>query len=115
GRRPSRPVAARGGRGGFGSRGGSPRVLNDGAMTALARAAIPAALGPGAIGEQEPSMPSEDFAVLLERAPGTFFWLGAALEHPREHHSPDFDIDERVLPLGSAALAACAVERLRRG
>lgn len=60
-------------------------------------------------------MPSEDFAVLLEHAPGSFFWLGAALDRPREHHSPDFDIDERVLPLGAAVLAACAMERLRRG
>ena len=108
-------VDALGGRGEIEFRDGYPPVLNDEAMTALAREAITATLGPGAIGEQEPSMPSEDFAVLLERAPGTFFWLGAALEHPREHHSPDFDIDERVLPLGSAALAACAVERLRRG
>jgi len=94
---------------------GYPPVVNDAAMTALAREAVAATLGPDAVGEQEPSMPSEDFAVLLEHAPGSFFWLGAALERPREHHSPDFDIDERVLPLGAAALAACAMERLRRG
>lgn len=108
-------VNALGGRGTVEFRDGYPPVLNDEAMTALAREAVASALGADAVGEQEPSMPSEDFAVLLEHAPGTFFWLGAALERPREHHSPDFDIDERVLPLGATALAACAIERLRRG
>lgn len=108
-------VNALGGRAEVEFRDGYPPVVNDEAMTALAREAIATALGADAVGEQDPSMPSEDFAVLLEHASGTFFWLGAALERPREHHSPDFDIDERVLPLGAAALAACAIERLRRG
>ncbi len=108
-------VNALGGRASVEFLDGYPPVVNDEAMTALAREAIAATLGPDAVAEQEPSMPSEDFAVLLEHAPGSFFWLGAALDRPREHHSPDFDIDERVLPLGAAVLAACAVERLRRG
>ena len=96
-------------------REGYPPVLNDQPMTALARDAIREALGSDAVAEFEPWMGAEDFAVLLQHAPGTFFWLGAALDPPREHHRPDFDIDERALPLGAAALAACAVERLRRG
>lgn len=94
---------------------GYPPVLNDAAMTELARDALTRALGADAIAEFEPWMGAEDFAVLLEHAPGTFFWLGAALDPPREHHRPDFDIDERALPIGAAALAACALERLRRG
>lgn len=96
-------------------RDGYPPVLNDDGMTALAQDAVAHALGADAVHDFEPWMGAEDFAVLLEHAPGTFFWLGAALERPREHHRPDFDIDERALPLGAAALAACAIERLRRG
>ena len=94
---------------------GYPPVINDEAMTDLARAAVASTLGADAVTDVEPWMGAEDFAVLLERAPGSFFWLGAALDPPREHHRADFDIDERALPLGAAALAACALERLQRG
>jgi amidohydrolase len=108
-------VNALGGRVDLEFREGYPPVLNDEGMTSLARTAIGDALGSSSIAEYEPWMGAEDFAVLLQHAPGTFFWLGAALDPPREHHRPDFDIDERALPLGAAALAACAIERLRRG
>jgi len=59
-------------------------------------------------------MGAEDFALLAREAPGCFIWLGAALEPPREHHHPNFDIDESVLAKGAAALAACAVHALRQ-
>ena len=65
-------------------------------------------LGADAIVAFEPMMGAEDFAILAQEAPGCFFWLGAALDPAREHHHPAFDIDERVLPHGAAALAACA-------
>lgn len=108
-------VDALGGRAELTFREGYPPVLNDEAMTALARDALTRTLGADAVTGFEPWMGAEDFAVLLERAPGTFFWLGAALEPPREHHRADFDIDERALPIGAAALTACAAERLARG
>jgi amidohydrolase len=57
-------------------------------------------------------MGAEDFAILAREAPGCFFWLGAGLDPPREHHHPAFDIDERALPIGAAALAACALRAL---
>ena len=54
-------------------------------------------------------MGAEDFAFLAREAPGCFFWLGARIaDDPRTHHSPRFDIDERCLPRGAAALAAAA-------
>ena len=85
-----------------------PPVVNDDAMTTLARDAIAGALGADAVRTPDPLMWAEDFSILLRKAPGAFFLLGAALDPPREHHHPKFDIDERVLPLGAAALAACA-------
>ena len=85
-----------------------PPVVNDDAMTVLARDAIADALGGDAVRTPDPLMWAEDFSILLSKAPGAFFLLGAALDPPREHHHPKFDIDERVLPLGAAALAACA-------
>ena len=57
-------------------------------------------------------MASEDFAFLAHEAPGCFFWLGAALPEPREHHHPRFDIEESMLPVASAALARAATALL---
>jgi amidohydrolase len=90
-----------------------PPVVNEEGMTELARVAIATELGEEALHVPEPFMWAEDFAILLREAPGAFFMLGAALDPPREHHHPRFDIDERVLPLGAAALAACARAALR--
>jgi amidohydrolase len=104
---------ALGGRGEFDLRTGYPAVVNDPGASELARAAISETLGPDALGELAPWMGGEDFSVLQQRAPGCFFWLGAALPEAREHHHPRFDIDESVLPLGASVLAACAVNALR--
>ena len=91
---------------------GYPPVVNDDAMTALARAAVAEVTGAHAVVPFDRMMGAEDFAILSREAPGCFFWLGAALEPPREHHHPAFDIDERALPIGAAALAACALRAL---
>lgn len=104
---------ALGGRGELDLRTGYPAVVNDPGATELARTAIGETLGPDAFGELAPWMGGEDFAVLQQRAPGCFFWLGAALAEAREHHHPRFDIDEAVLPLGAGVLAACGVYALR--
>jgi amidohydrolase len=104
---------ALGGRTGLELRAGYPPVLNDARMANLARQAVLDTLGEDGLGALEPWMGAEDFAVLLQQAPGCFFWLGAALPDAREHHHPRFDIDENVLPLGAATLAACALHALR--
>jgi IAA-amino acid hydrolase len=92
---------------------GYPPVINDGHATRLAADAVAGCLGSDAVVPFEPWMGAEDFAILGRQAPGCFFWLGAALDPPREHHHPSFDIDERALPRGAAALAACAVHALQ--
>jgi amidohydrolase len=91
-----------------------PPLVNDPATTELAGRALRATLGDAAVVPFDPMMGAEDFALLAREAPGCFFWLGAALDPPREHHHPAFDIDESVLPAGAAALAACAVHALRQ-
>jgi amidohydrolase len=93
-------------------REGYPPVVNDGWATGLATDAVTGALGAARVAGGEPMLGAEDFAILAREAPGCFFWLGAALDPPREHHHPRFDIDEGTLPLGAAALAACAVRAL---
>jgi amidohydrolase len=93
---------------------GYPPVVNDSEVTAVAEAAARAVLGASGVVPFERWMGAEDFAILAAQAPGCFIWLGAALEPPREHHHPAFDIDERVLAQGAATLAACALHALDR-
>ena len=86
-------------------------VVNDRRVTEEVRRAAAATLGEDRVLDMERWMGAEDFAFLARAAPGCFVWLGAAPAEPREHHHPAFDIDESVLPMGAAVLAASA-ERL---
>jgi amidohydrolase len=58
-----------------------------------------------------PSMGGEDFSAYLARVPGCMFRLGIAAESgPRQYlHSPQFDVDERALPIGAKILARAVV------
>ncbi len=93
-------------------RNGYPPVVNDVAMTDLAHGTIAQLFGADSIADFEPMMGAEDFALMLQQAPGAFLWLGAALDKPREHHHPEFNIDERVLVKGASALAGIAIQAL---
>jgi len=62
---------------------------------------------------REPVMGGEDFSRFLQEAPGTFYFLGTHNQakgcvHP--NHSPRFKVDEDVMKLGAASLAALAME-----
>ena len=105
-------AAALGGKADLELRDGYPPVVNDVKMSELARTAIAASLGAQHLMPMQPIMGAEDFALMLQKVPGAFMWLGAALKKPREHHHPQFDVDETVLPLGATALAAMAVQAL---
>jgi amidohydrolase len=91
---------------------GYPPVVNDVRMTEIARSAALGALGDAAVAPFPPDMTAEDFSLYQRLVPGCFIWLGAALPDARTHHTPRFDIDEKVLPKGAALLAACAVRTL---
>ncbi len=72
-------------------------------------------LGADALVAKSSSMGAEDFAYMCERVPGAMAMIGAQLADGvrRPHHAPNFDIDERVLPLGTAVLAETALRFLR--
>lgn len=57
-------------------------------------------------------MGGEDFGYVTQRLPGAMFFLGCALGDglDRDLHTPQFDIDERCLPLGAAILANVAID-----
>ncbi len=63
-----------------------------------------------AVFDIEFGMGAEDFAYMAQKAKGAMFMLGAAMPDGilRNHHTDTFDIDESVLPLGTAVLAETA-------
>src|SRR5690606_33873504 len=93
---------------------GCPSIYNDPDVAALIRTAAQEMLGEDAILHQEPAMGGEDFSYMTRKAPGAMFLLGAKRDDvERPHHSPQFDIDESVFPIGSALLAETALRLLR--
>ena len=87
-------------------------MINDDRVTEFVRAAAVDLVGEDDVLPIQPMTLAEDFSFLSHEAPGTFFWVGAALPKPRMHHEADFDIDESALPLGAATLAAGAIRLL---
>jgi len=68
----------------------------------------------------DPIMGAEDFAYVLEQAPGAMFFLGVASEGEDWRsccaiHSPRMQVDENALPKGVAMLAGCALKFLEEG
>jgi amidohydrolase len=62
------------------------------------------------------TMGSEDFAFVLEKVPGCFFFVGSA--NPEKgldagHHNPKFDFDESILPDAVGLMAATIAELLK--
>lgn len=91
---------------------GYPPVVNDAGAAAAVGRALAQVLGPDRVLPMPPVLLAEDFAFLARTVPGVFFWLGAALPEPRQHHHPRFDVDESVLPLAAAALTRAALALL---
>ena len=45
-------------------------------------------------------MTSEDFSYMLEEKPGAYIWLGAG-ENSEKLHSPFYDFNDELLPIGA--------------
>ncbi|HSU79808.1 MAG TPA: amidohydrolase, partial [Candidatus Angelobacter sp.] len=81
-------------------------VINDKEVTAKLREALVEAFGEETIQEGVPTMGAEDFSGFQQKAPGTFFMVGAGNEEKGivyPHHHPRFTIDEDSLPMGVKA------------
>ncbi len=77
-----------------------PVTVNTEAEAARAADAA-AAAGLDAVAELPPSMGSEDFAYMLETRRGAYAWLGAGpAEGGRHLHSPHYDFNDDLIPLG---------------
>ena len=78
-------------------------VINDVEVTREMAAVVEAVCGLDVLVTLRPTMGGEDFSAFLQKAPGSFYFIGAGnaekgIVHP--HHHPKFDIDERALETG---------------
>jgi amidohydrolase len=80
----------------------APPLVNDAEIAARLRAPL-ADLG---FGLHEPfrSMEGEDMALILEKVPGVFFFVGCGTSYPLHH--PRFHIDEEAMVVGASLLAS---------
>jgi amidohydrolase len=61
------------------------------------------------------TMGSEDFAYILDKVPGCYFFIGSANAEKgldAAHHHPKFDFDEVVLPRAAALMSAVVINLL---
>jgi amidohydrolase len=85
-------------------------TVNDPRMAALVREVAAEVVGAENL-VADRTMGGEDFAEVLARVPGCYFFVGSRNEatgkiHP--HHSPYFDIDEDALAIGARILSGVA-------
>jgi amidohydrolase len=96
-----------------------PVTINDSALTEAMLPTLRRVAGAGMVAEQPLITAAEDFSLFAQRAPGLFVFLGATKKgvNPATapaNHSPLFEVDEGVLPLGVRTLANLAVDFLSK-
>jgi len=94
-----------------------PVTINDPSLTETMLPTLRRVAGADMVSEQGLLTVSEDFSYYAQRAPGLFVFLGATRKGvdpatAPANHSPFFEVDEGVLPLGIRALANLAVDFL---
>lgn len=88
-----------------------PVTMNDPDSAAFALGVASQVLGTEKVSEaEEPSMGGEDFAFMLEAVPGAYLWLGVG--DVSGLHTPRFDFDEGIMPIGVALHTALALRTL---
>jgi amidohydrolase len=96
----------------------NPSIYNDPGLVELLKAAGAKVLGADRVHEYRQIMPGGDDAALFQqKVPGVYWLLGARNEakgFDKPGHSPYFDFDEDVLPLGAAVHAQAVADFLNR-
>jgi hippurate hydrolase len=60
-----------------------------------------------------PAFTSEDFAFMLQAVPGAYVWIGQSSVFKKAAlHTPGYDFNDEVLPVGAGLLASLAERRL---
>src|SRR5260221_7046385 len=88
-----------------------PATLNDADCARHALDTARALFGEATLAEA-PAFTSEDFAFMLNAVPGAYIWLGqGSATRGAALHTPDYDFNDDVLPVGAGLLAAIAERR----
>jgi len=96
--------------------GGCPPMINHESAAELIRKSGGALLGAPQVLPAIPTLGAEDFGAFTEIVPGAMYMLGTRIEGDERYlHHPRFDIDERAMPIGTAMLAATALQYLHEG
>lgn len=92
----------------------TPPVVNDAQVTASVQAVARSALPGVELATHYQTMGSEDMALVLDRIPGCYFFLGSVEQGKTAygHHHPKFDIDEKVMPYAAGLMAAAVYDLL---
>ena len=96
---------------------GNLATMNDAALTRASVPSLQRVYGAAQTKEVLPQMGAEDFAALADHVPGLYIKMGVRNEAKgitAMIHTEDFDIDERVLPLGVKAMSTLVWDYLAR-
>ncbi len=94
---------------------GTPPMINSIAASDLIKTVATGLLGDQNVLPWKDELGAEDFGCFMEIAPGAMFALGSGGDKlDRQMHSPEFDLDEKCLPVGAAILAETALQFLRK-
>jgi amidohydrolase len=89
-----------------------PATINDAACAQHALDASESLLGAATLAPA-PAFTSEDFAFMLQAVPGAYIWLGQGSKtHGAPLHTPAYDFNDEILPVGAGLLASIAERRL---
>jgi amidohydrolase len=93
-----------------------PPTLNTAAEAENAATAAASVVGDGNVRRDLlPSMGAEDFAYFLEQKPGAYIWIGnGTAEQGGMLHSPHYDFNDAILPLGASYWVRLAESVLTR-
>lgn len=94
-----------------------PATINDKTFTEEAAAVARRVLGADKVMDIPPSMGAEDMSYYLQKVPGTFMFFGTKNEEKgivQPQHHPEYDVDDDILPRGSALLATLAWDFLQK-
>lgn len=94
---------------------GSPPMINDEFVSKTIEAVGVDLLGRENVRELHKTLGAEDFGSFMEHAPGAMFTLGVQKAGHEEYylHHPQFELDERALPIGTAVMVESALRLLR--
>ncbi|MQA01170.1 MAG: amidohydrolase [Streptosporangiales bacterium] len=98
--------------------GKAPSASSDERAMAAVAAAARGVPGVVNVGGQVVAEASDDATAMMRRVQeqgGVAAYLIVGTDLPSGHHTPKFDVDERVLPLGVATIAAATVDLLAAG